>query len=97
MAIQEPVFQNPARDSTNNGTNPYVDGTAQPGTFVTIMESNTYNVLAKVYCDINGHFSARLNLSGIHNPNPGRMLSIGAYTENGQEQSGWARDLQFYL
>lgn len=88
MALSAPVFDTPAfnRDSV------YVQGRSTPRTNIAILQANSGNQLANVFCDENGHFSAKLNIAAIPNFTGGE-LTITAKSALAGEESSWGPNL----
>ncbi|MFJ4196348.1 hypothetical protein [Pseudomonas sp. NPDC089534] len=96
MALMTPYFQTPAYGSViyrNNNDVSDVVGRGEPRTHVNIYVSNSGTSLAEVFCDENGHFSAKLKLENI----PSGPLSITARCVLASGVSEWSPDLQLEL
>ena len=88
----KPYFQSPSNGSTiskNNTNVSDVIGVGEPRTHVNIYVSNSGTSLAEVFCDQNGHFSAKLKLDNI----PCGKLSITSRCVLAEEESAWSDDL----
>jgi len=94
MAVITPIFAYPNDRQEGLGPTPTIFGTGQPGSQVVIYKSNSWDVLGSGVVDRDGKFAISVK---PQQTNPGAFNAYGAKAYLNNEESGWSRDLSFYV
>jgi len=91
MALRTPVFTSPSEGSIQSKDGFTITGVGEPRTNVSIAETGVGHEFASVFCDENGHFSARITLGHPE------TVSFTAQCRLANEYSEWSHSLRLNI